>query len=124
VLYRPPQGPADVGETARRIIDDVLTVQAAVGSMHTARTETEQALVSIQRQARMLLRAETANNLGADAQPVDRLDGLVELVTRLERGEPIRHNELRQTLVTLEVASAKIKRYLAEAGNGVAHPAA
>lgn len=116
VLYRPPQ-PADVGATARQIIDDVLTVQAAVGSMHTARAETEQALCRIQRQARTLLRAE-------ESTAANRLDGLVDLVTRLEQGESLRHNELRQTLVTLEVAMAKIKQYLAEAGNGVAQPAA
>jgi hypothetical protein len=120
VLYKPPQ---DAAETGRQIIDDVLTVQAAVGSLCTSRTEAEQALIRIQRRARALLQVEAASDLGADDQPIDWLDGLVDLVTKLEQGQQVRHNVLRQTLVTLEVASAKIKRYL-EAGNGVARSAA
>ncbi|MEW6595684.1 MAG: hypothetical protein AB1413_12525 [Thermodesulfobacteriota bacterium] len=117
VLYR-AAAPTDIKGTALKIIDDVLTLQAAVGSMHAARTETEQALCRIQRQARALL--------GVSEEPPSayRLDGLVELVTRLERGEEVRHNLLRQTLVTLDVASAKIKRYLEATHGGVVQPAA
>lgn len=121
VLYRPPQDAAEVG---RQIIDDVLTVQAAVGSLRTTRDEAEQALVRIQRQARALLLAEPATDLVVDAKSIDWLDGLVDLVTKLERGEEVRHNLLRQTLVTLDVASAKIKRYLEATHGGVVQPAA
>jgi len=115
VLYRPPMQMADIGDFARGIIDDVLTVQAAVGSMIAARGEAEQALCRIQRKARSLLG-------GATARPLP-VDGVVDLVTRLERGEAVRRSELRQTLVTLQVAMAKIEDYLA-ASNGVDLPAA
>jgi hypothetical protein len=115
VLYRPPQKVGDIGDFAREIIDDVLIVQAAVGSMTAARGEAEQALCRIQRKARSLLGGVTARPL-----PVD---GLVDLVTRLERGETVRRSELRQTLVSLQVAMAKIEQYLA-VSNGVDLPAA
>ncbi|GEM_PF-4454074 len=114
VLYRPERS---VGEIARQIIDDVLAAQAGFGGLIQGREDAARALCNIQRQARQMLGVE-------ERQAAHRLDGLVELITRMENGEPIRVNELRQTLVTIEVAAAKIKRHLGGVADGLEKPAA
>jgi hypothetical protein len=102
VLYRPRP---DIRETARQIIDDVITVHAAVGSINITRTEVDDCLRNIQRQARLLLTPGAVTGHG----PVDML---ADFVTRLERGETISPRELKLTLVSVDMAAAKIRRHI------------
>lgn len=118
VVYKAPAVLVDIGATARQIIDDVLTVQAASGTNFTSKAAADKALFNIQRQARNLLARE-------EAFQENRFASLVELVTRMERGAVVPVNELRQTLTILDVAAAKIRNHLSGgAGNGMGQPVA
>ncbi|PLX49144.1 MAG: hypothetical protein C0613_08460 [Desulfobulbaceae bacterium] len=118
ILYKPLPSTQD---TARQILDDVLTVHAAVGaSMCVPRAEVEECLRTIQRLARRLLTPGTH----ADPSPAACLTGFVG---RLERGERVPQSEIRLTLVAVEVAAAKLRHYTkaaTEVGNGMDTPAA
>ncbi len=95
---------------ARRIIDDVLSMQQTTAVARGDYIRTDIRLCEIQRSARQLLVPG-----GVADRCSEPLAGLVDYVTGLESGEHRTPKDLACTLAALEFAAAKIRHHMRKA---------
>lgn len=105
-------------DAARRIIDDVVEVQAAMSGMSALPTGVREQLHSIQRSARTIL-ASSENHLGKiiDGFRDDSVEGLEALLVLLDPDAieatmtGASEEDMRKAMTALEMAFARLRRY-------------
>jgi hypothetical protein len=103
----------ELRQVAQTMMDDVLSLQGSVGAITANQEDYHKSMRSLQRMVRVLLCATDGEEMRKKFR-ASSLQGLVDVVSRLERGDMdgIDKMELRKALVTLDVGAAKIRNYL------------